>query len=146
MNRILTVFKILVGVLSAILFIRVATSDADVLEVDQALQASVLSPYMIVAYVILALTVLLTLVFTVKGLFAGNVKKTLISIVAFVAIILIAYGASTGKEVMLDNGETLSENASRWISAGLTSFYILVVISVLAIIFSSIRKIITSRG
>ncbi|MDR9449157.1 MAG: hypothetical protein RI535_08010 [Psychroflexus sp.] len=146
MNKILTILKVIIGVVAAILFLRILSADGDALEVDTDLQNSILSPFMILAYVVFGLTVLITLLFSIKELFQGNVKKTLISIGAFAAVIIIAFFISTGKERQLDDGEVLTAYASKWISAGLNIFYILVVISVLAIIVSSVRKVLTNRA
>jgi hypothetical protein len=44
-----------------------------------------------VAYLILAIVVLFVLVFVLKGVFAGNVKKTLMSIGGFLLIGIISY-------------------------------------------------------
>src|SRR5690554_7531684 len=44
-----------------------------------------------VTYLVLALILALVLVYVVKGLFAGNIKKTLLSVGAFLVILVISY-------------------------------------------------------
>jgi len=145
MNKILTILKFVIGIIGAIFFVRILLADGDALEVDADLQNSLLSPYILLAYIVLGLTVLVTIIFSIIGVLKGNVKKTLITIGSFAAIVVITFFASTGKEIQTDEG-VISAYASQWISAGLNIFYVLVVISVFAIIASSVTKILTSRG
>ena len=75
----------------------------------------------------------------------GNIKKTLLTIGAFVAVVVISFFSSTGEEIQTKEG-VVSAYASQWISAGLTIFYVLLIISILAIAASGVIKIITSRS
>lgn len=143
MNKVINIIKIVFGVIGAILFVRILNSGDDAIEADAALQTSVLAPFMYVSYIILGITILAVLAFSVKALFSGNVKKTIISLGAFILIIVISYGVSSGTEVALRDGDILSETGSRWVSAGLVAFYILAALAVLAMLLSSVRKIIT---
>lgn len=77
MSKFLKIFKIVVGVLGAILFFRILNAGDDALETDTALQTSVISPLMYVAYAILLVCVVAVLGFVIKGLFSGNVKTPL---------------------------------------------------------------------
>jgi hypothetical protein len=143
MNRIINIIKIIFGVLGAILFVRILNAGDDAIEAEAALQSSVLAPYMIVSYIILGLTVLAVLLFSIKALFTGNVKKTLISLGGFILIIVLSYAFSSGTETALRDGDVLSASGSRWVSTGLTAFYILAALAILAMLGSSVRKIIT---
>jgi hypothetical protein len=143
MKKIFNIIKIVFGVLGAILFVRILNAGDEAIEADAALQTSVLAPYMTVSYIILGVTVLAVLFFSIKALFTGNVKKTLISLVGFILIIAISYGVSNGVETPLRDGDMLSASGSRWVSAGLVAFYILAILAVVAMLISSVRKIIT---
>lgn len=104
-----------------------------------------LDAQMYVAYIILALTLLIVLVYVVKGIFAGNLKKTLISIGLFLAIILVSYVMASGsvEGLPLVDGEPISESGSKWVSTGLNTFSILAVVAIGAMIFSGIKKMST---
>ncbi|PKG43556.1 hypothetical protein [Psychroflexus sp. MES1-P1E] len=143
MNKIFNIIKIVFGVVGAILFIRILNAGDDAIEADAALQSSVLTPFMWVSYFILGVTVLSVLFFAIKALFTGNIKKTLFSLGGFILIIVISYVVSNGTETALRDGGVLSENGSRWVSAGLVAFYILAALAVLAMFLSSVKKIIT---
>ena len=143
MNRIINIIKLIFGIGGAILFVRILNTGDDAIEAEAALQSSVLAPYLIVSYIILGLTVLAVLIFAVKALFSGNVKKTLISLGGFILIIVLSFVFSSGTETALRDGDMLSASGSRWVSTGLTAFYILAVLAIVAMLASSVRKIIT---
>jgi Na+/proline symporter len=99
--------------------------------------------FMYIAYITFALVLLFVLVFVLKGLAAGNIKKTIMSIGIFLAIVAIAYAMSTGVETPLQDGEMLSEGGSKWVGAGLRTFYILVVVAIGARIYGGLRKVLS---
>ncbi|MFN2261044.1 MAG: hypothetical protein ABR595_03145 [Psychroflexus sp.] len=143
MNKIVNIVKIIFGIVGAILFVRILNTGDEAIEAEAALQTSVLNPFMWVSYIILAITILIVLFFSVKEIFTGNVKKTLLSLGGFILIIVISYAVSSGVETPMRDGEVLSESGSRWVSAGLTMFYILAALAILAMLLSSVRKILT---
>lgn len=143
MNKIFNIIKIVFGVVGAILFIRILNAGDEAIEADASLQTSVLAPFMWVSYIILGVTVLAVLFFAIKALFTGNIKKTLLSLGGFILVIVISYAVSSGTETAMRDGDILSANGSRWVSAGLVAFYILAALAVLTMFLSSVRKIIT---
>lgn len=145
MGNFLKIFKIVVGVLGAILFFRILNAGDEALEADAGLQASVISPLMYVAYAILLVCIVSVLGFVIKGLFSGNVKNTLIGLGSFVVVLVVSFMVSEGQETALRDGEVLSAYGSRWVSAGLTMFYILVVLAILAIVASNLKSL-TSKS
>ena len=57
-----------------------------------------LDAQMYIAYITLALTVLIVLIYVLKGIFGGNLKKTLMSIGAFLLVVIISYVMAEGVE------------------------------------------------
>ncbi|WP_349675846.1 hypothetical protein [Leeuwenhoekiella sp. UBA1003] len=98
---------------------------------------------MYVAYVIFALVLLFVVVFVLKGIFAGDLKKTLMSVGAFALIVVIAYVLSDGVETELREGGMLSASGSKWVGTGLYTFYILAILAIGAMVFSGIKKMTT---
>lgn len=143
MNKIVNILKIIFGVIGAVLLVRILYAGDEAIEADAAMQTSLLNPFMWVSYIILAITILIVLFFSIKEIFTGNVKKTLLSLGGFVLIIVISYAVSSGVETPMRDGEVLSESGSRWVSAGLTMFYILAALAIVAMLLSSVRKILT---
>lgn len=99
-----------------------------------------LDAQMYIAYITLALVVLLVLIFVLKGLAAGNIKRTLISIGFFLLIVAIAYGMANGVETEMRDGEVLSASGSQWVGTGLNTFYILAVVAIGSMIYSGIKN------
>lgn len=95
-------------------------------------------------YILLTIAILAAVVFAVVGLVSNpkGARGALIGIVALVIVIGIAY-AVAGDE-MLPKYEAFidSPSESKWISAGLISFYILGGLAILATVFSSINRVI----
>lgn len=144
----MTIYKILkyvaiaIGVISLILWGRVVMAGDDAILASSSVQESVVTPFLIVAYVVLALIILMVLFFVLKGLFSGNIKRTLISIGAFLLIVVISYLITDGSEFTMNDGSVLSANAVHWISAGLVLFYILAAVAVLLMLASGVKKLI----
>ncbi len=145
MDKFIKIFKIAIGVLGGILFLRVLMEDEDLIKIEPALQSSVLSPLLYLSYFILGVCIVATIGFVIYRLFQGNVKKTLISVGAFLAVVLISFFASSGEETPLRDGEVLSAYGSKWVSTGLTVFYILIIFAFGAILFSSVKKVISNN-
>lgn len=103
-----------------------------------------ISLYMSVAYVVLGVAILITLLFSLTQLFTHKeaLKKTLISLGVFVLIIAISYVLSEGAAVSKDGVEIVSESGSKWVGTGLRTFYILAAIAIGSMIYSGIQKLI----
>jgi len=97
--------------------------------------------FLYVTYVILALIVAMILIFVIKGIFQGNLKKTLLTVGAFVLIIVISYVLADGVETPLKDGGTLSASGAKWVGAGLYAFYIMAILAIGAMVFSGVKKI-----
>ena len=97
-----------------------------------------------VAYVIFVLVLAFVLFFVVKNLFtnAKSIKNTLVGIGAFLAILIVSYVVSGGDPTKYyDNNVLVSDGTSQLVGAGLVTFYILVVVSLVAMAWSGFNKI-----
>jgi hypothetical protein len=103
----------------------------------------IVSTMVFLAIVILIITVALTLVFSFSNLAAdkSKLRKAMISVGAFIAIVLIAFLFSSGTETSLKDGDMLSASGSRWIETGLRTFYFLVFIAVGSMLYPSIARL-----
>ncbi len=146
--KIQTILRILVLVLGAIGLILLGTIIA---KGDDEIKAAALggdyssvSPIITLAMIILVVVVAVTLIFTLLNLVShpAKLKKALLAIGVFGAIVAVAYALSTGVETPMKDGEVLSASGSRWVGAGLRTFYILAVIAIGAMVFSGIKKMI----
>lgn len=115
-------------------------------------QAVTVSPLIILAYITLGLTVIIVLLFVLKGLFTNPeaLKKAGISVGLLLLVAAISYfiadDANTigfvegGKVIELDNGQELSKSTSKWIGASLYMFYILGAVAVATVIWAGVSK------
>jgi accessory gene regulator protein AgrB len=101
------------------------------------------SPMLYTGYIIMAIVVLMVLMFVVSGVLAGNVKKTLMSVGAFLAVVVISYVMASGSTegLPLVDNEMVSESTSRWVGTGLIAFYILAVAAIGSMVFSGVKKV-----
>ncbi len=101
---------------------------------------------MIIAYVIFAITIALVLFYVIIGLFSGNIKKTLLSLGAFLAIIIISYLIASGTNLdlqpFIDKGLNVTETTSKNVGAGLYTFYALAIFAIVVVALSSIKKLV----
>ena len=93
-------------------------------------------------YIVLAVVVVMVLLFVLKGVFEGDIKKTLISVGVFAAIIIVSYVLADSTPMALpDDGGMTSESGSKWVGTGLYTFYILAIVAVGLMVFSGFKKI-----
>ena len=74
---------------------------------------------------------------------AGDIKKTLITVGAFLVVVIISYVMADGVETLMKDGKTLSESGSRWISTGINAFVLLGLIAIGSMVFGGVKKIIS---
>lgn len=138
------VFKylaLLIGLIGLFFLGRVLFAGDDAITDSGSLQESVLTPFLYLSYLILIITLGSVVVFMFKDLFTGNVKNTLMSIGAFIVIIVLAYVFTTGAPYTMKDGELLPASTVHWVSTGLVTFYILAGVAVLAMLFTGITKL-----
>ena len=96
--------------------------------------------FLYTAYIIFALVVVAVVIFGLKGLFSGNIKNTLITLGAFVVVIAISYAMADDTPMMLKDGDMLSESGSKWVGAGLYTFYLLGIIAIGSMFISGFKR------
>lgn len=142
MYKIFKYIAIAVGVVSVYFGIRLIAAGKDVVETSADFQAAVLSPFMYLTYVVLAVAVVLSVVFLFKDLFTGsNAKGTAIGLVGFAVLVLISFLLTSGEDYVMREGEILSATSVHWISAGIVMFYILGLAALALMFFGGLTKL-----
>ena len=102
------------------------------------------SPLVSLSIAILAITVVVTVLFSLLNLASSGqkLKKSLLFVGCFVVVMVIAYGASSGVETPLKDGEMLSASGSRWVETGLRMFYLLAALAIGSMVFFGGKKLI----
>lgn len=98
-----------------------------------------------IAYAVLGIVLFLVVVFVLKGLATGDIKKTLMTVGAFAAIIAISYAMSSGSDLDLkpfnDKGLGITEAVSKNVGAGLNAFYVLAVLAIGSMLLGGVKKL-----
>lgn len=139
--KILKYLAAVVGAAGVALFIWLISVGPDAVTNSAELQASILNPFFYLTYFIFGLVILSVLVFVVIRLASGNIKEILYSVGGFLLIFIISYLAADGTAVELSGGLSMGATASKWLDTGLNMLYILIVVAVLSLFMSSVRKL-----
>ncbi|MEZ4857589.1 MAG: hypothetical protein R2781_02140 [Flavobacteriaceae bacterium] len=112
---------------------------------DEAVKATGegVSPMLLIAYITMAIVLLFVLVFVLKGIFAGDIKKTVLTVGAFLAIVVIGYVMASGdtEGLPLVDNVPVTESTSKWVGTGLNTFYILAVLAIGAMVLSGLKRV-----
>ena len=143
-QNIIKIISAVIGVLAAFFLLRIiGTGDDDIKMAATMGDFGAVSPLVELARIVLVLTVAITLIFTLRGLFSdlAKLKKAGIAIGLFLAVVFLSYALSDGVETPLKDGEMLSASGSKWVGTGIRTFYILAVIAIGLMLVSGARKI-----
>ena len=142
LHKILSIVALILAIIGIIFGLLVATGDTETLMQD----GSMIDNMMRVAYVIFAITLVLVLFYVIKGLFAGNIKKTLLSLGIFLGIIIVSYLMASGTNLdlqpFIDKGLNVTETTSKNVGAGLYTFYALAIFAIAVMALSAIKKLV----
>ena len=133
------------GVLGFVFLALILFKGDDAIEMD-ALQGDFgsISYIILLAQIILAIAVSLSLGFSIKNLVSdpNKLKSSLMSFGVFAIVLIIAFVFSSGEETPLQDGKVLSASGARWVETGIRTFYFLTVIALCSMAFGSVRKLI----
>lgn len=132
LQKLLTIGALVVGAISFIMWAMVAGGNE-----------GLITGMTYICYTLMAIAAGSTLIFSIMNIASdpAKLKKTIISLAAFGVIIIIAYAMSSGQEVFAKDGEQLvTASGSKWAETGLKSFYFLAVVSVGAMLFGGVKK------
>ncbi len=137
LHKILKIIAFALAIIGAIFALMIMAGDEAT--------AQNMSSYMLyIAYAVLGIVLLLVVLFVIKGLFAGDIKKTLMTVGAFAAVIIISYVISSGTDLDLkpftDKGADVTEATSKNVGAGLYAFYILAAVAIGSMLYGGAKK------
>jgi uncharacterized membrane protein len=96
------------------------------------------------AYVLIGVCIVGILGFSLTNIAKnpGGAKSALVGIIALLAIFGITYAMSSGEDVnTLFAGEDVSETTSRIVGMGLSSFYVLGALAILAVLYVEVTRL-----
>jgi hypothetical protein len=133
LQNIVNIISALLGIVGVIFLLRIMGTGDEQIEIDATQGSySLVTPIIELARIVLILTISVTLIFSLRGLFSNKekLKKASISIGFFLLIIFISYMASSGVETPMKDGKILSESGSRWVGTGILVFYVIFILAI----------------
>jgi cobalamin synthase len=134
LNKLTKILVIVASLLAVVFWATIAFSDEA--------EGGLITPMIYVAFAVLAVAIVLVLLYTVKNLASkkGELKKTFISVGAFLGVILVAFLLADSTPVKV-GGEEFSSTTSKMVSTGLNTFYIVAVIAIGLMFFTGYNRI-----
>lgn len=143
LHKILRIIAMVLAVIGIIFALIITSSEKETLMQD----GSMVDNMMYVTYLIFAITLVLVLFFVIKGLFAGNIKKTVLSLGLFFGIFIVSYLIASGTDLdlqpFIDKGQDVTEATSKYVGTGLNAVYTFGVLAIGAMLLSGIKKIVS---
>ncbi len=141
-QKIITIIAGVVGVIAMFFLIRIIGVGDEAIKAGES--DGMVNTFMYIAYVILALILVLVVLFTLKNIFTNKdtLKSTLMGVGAFLIVGVICYFLASGVETPMKDGEVLSAGDSKLVGAGLYMFYALAIIAIGTMLLSSVKKMI----
>ena len=133
-----------IGLLAALFLIRIILAgDEDIKMAASIGEYGKVSALVELARIVLSLSVVITLIFSLRGLFSDirKLKKAAISVGFFLIVIMISFFLSDGVETPMKDGEFLSAIGSKLVETGIRTFYLLATIALGLMIYSGLIKI-----
>jgi len=125
--KISKILVIILGIIASVLFVSTLG-----MEVTMENNSYIVDYFIYISYIAMAVAFFSVVYFVFKNLITHKeqLKRALISLGIFAAIILVAFILADSTEVKLKDGGVITSTASKLISTSLNTFYILAVISV----------------
>jgi|TARA_B100001741_G_C16392921_1_gene523331 hypothetical protein len=135
---------IALGVLGLIFLAIVFASGDDSIKMAAASgNYGVITPIIILSQITLLIAVIVTLIFSLRGIAKdkSKMKNALKSAGLFLIVVVIAFVLSNGVETPMRDGKVLSAMGSKLVGTGIRVFFILSIIAVGLMVFPGTKKI-----
>ena len=135
---------IALGVLGLIFLAIVFASGDDSIKMAAASgNYGVITPIIILSQITLLIAVIVTLIFSLRGIAKdkSKMKNALKSAGLFLIVVVIAFVLSNGVETPMRDGKVLSALGSKLVGTGIRVFFILSIIAVGLMVFPGTKKI-----
>lgn len=136
--KISKILVIILGIIASVLFVSTLG-----MEVTMENNSYIVDYFIYISYIAMAVAFFSVVYFVFKNLITHKeqLKRALISLGIFAAIILVAFILADSTEVKLKDGGVITSTASKLISTSLNTFYILAIISVGVLGWTGFSKI-----
>lgn len=148
LSKILTIIAGVIGLIGFVFFIRVVMTGDEAIENDAVVQGSIVSPFISYAVILLVLTALIAVVYSLINLLKSPkvLKRSLLAVAILAVILLISYSIASDAAVtdsvgrVLANGEAGS--VSKWVSTGINFSAILGAVGFIGFFFDFMKSVV----
>ena len=148
-SKILSLVSGLIGLIAIYFLARIIMEGDDAVKESLDLQNSLVSPFVSFARIILIITAIIAIVFSLWNLVRQPklLKKSLISLAAMAALLIIAYGLASDAAVTNASGMVIKDGqagpVSKWVSTGIIYSMILGAIGLAFFLWDFVKGLIT---
>jgi hypothetical protein len=135
LNKLTRILVLVVSFLSIIFWVTITVAE----EMDGGL----ISPMINLSYVVFVIAILLVLFYSIRNLISqkgSELKKTFISVGAFLILIVVSYIFADSTPMTI-GGDDFSATTSKMVSTGLNAFYIIAVVAILVMFLTGYNRI-----
>jgi hypothetical protein len=111
--------------------------------VAEEMDGGLISPMINLSYVVFVIAILLVLFYSIRNLISqkgSELKKTFISVGAFLILIVVSYIFADSTPMTI-GGDDFSATTSKMVSTGLNAFYIIAVVAILVMFLTGYNRI-----
>ena len=148
-SKILSLVSGLIGLIAIYFLTRIIMEGDDAVKESLDLQNSLVSPFVSFARIILIITAIIAIVFSLWNLVRQPklLKKSLISLAAMAALLIIAYGLASDAAVTNASGMVIKDgeagSVSKWVSTGIIYSMILGAIGLGFFLWDFVKGLVT---
>ncbi len=149
LSKILSIITGIIGIVAIYFLIRIIMEGDDVVKHNVDVQNSLVSPYITFAKIILIITAVISVVFSLLNLIKhpNLLKKTLISLAALGVVLVISYFMADDGATLSSSGQMLKDGeagaTSKWVSTGIWYSLILGAAGLLVIFGGFVKTLIS---
>lgn len=149
LSKILSIITGIIGIVAIYFLIRIIMEGDDVVKHNVDVQNSLVSPYITFAKIVLIITAVISVLFSLWNLIKhpSLLKKTLISLAALGVVLVISYVMADDGATFGSSGQMLKDGAagttSKWVSTGIWYSLILGAVGLLVIFGGFVKTLIS---
>ncbi len=149
LSKILSIITGIIGIVAIYFLIRIIMEGDDVVKHNVDVQNSLVSPYITFAKIVLIITAVISVLFSLWNLIKhpNLLKKTLISLAALGVVLVISYVMADDGATFGSSGQMLKDGAagatSKWVSTGIWYSLILGAVGLLVIFGGFVKTLIS---
>jgi len=149
LSKILSIVSGVIGIISIFFLVRIIMAGDEAVKESLDLQNSLVSPFVSFAKIILIVTTIIAVVFSVWNLIQHPklLKKTLISVVALTVLLAISYAIADDSATLNASGNVLEDgeagSTSKWVSTGIWYSLILGFVALLGVLADFVKSLVS---